>query len=830
MQETESQPQMAEYLNYYEKNGFAVLPFIFKSKQPSVSWKEFQETPPNRQQLAKWFSTAIANHVDVNIGLILGKASDGLICLDFESPEYYHRVFSKHEDLEKETVVVRTGRGFHVYFRCYDAVNRKIYDEKGVLAVEVRSTGSLIVAPPSIHPNGRTYAFVNEKWRELAPKTVSLKEIETALSVFPTKSNFKHIPSETVAPTTKLLSLPCLKRVQTPETPHPQGKRDELAFILAEACKHDGLARRDATTILTQFFQNCERTPDFTLNRCLSKIDEKRTDFFPHGRLKELGLCDGKCGFLSVDAIIAENEPPPVSFKYLTNHLPNFDDFARSLNLIGSDYLPLKKLHYFGAISAAAATLSIKLGRWKTDTRLSTVNPIPAGHGKQNLLSFYEKTCGELERIKGDDENEDYSFGNPSSYHPEALVGKKIPISEGKGAKKHIHHFEENRGYLDKHVVCFDECKQLLEPEKGSPQEQSRVYIRRALNPYGENWLEKPQVDVKMDSPLKYLSRSRIHMFTQPRHLNAELITEGYIRRAWIGAVRFLDADRPNKIALAIKDGKENPDDYFGSFFPVLRRARETSLKPLSFSPEALEVLSNYYPYLVEFGKGKGGNASEETEIEEFTLAQDHAKIALLFALANGRSRVTPEDVRMTFPDVIEFFDMKWGFVNGWIAGKISFSGETVNYREMEILEFLHEKGAVSKEISTVKVAEILEVISRVYGQGGKPTTDRTARNYLRKMKEKGLLDSGQKNQTTFLVWLSTLGQKALFHTQGGKAGMGGMGGWLPCYFEISNEISMISTPKLHDDLGSLKDTTFHPSTLSAPSALSPENNGENHA
>ena len=489
-----------------------------------------------------------------------------------------------------------------------------------------------------------------------------------------------------------------------------------------------------------------------------------------------------------------ENTSIVPSFQYLTNHLRGFDLFNSALGLTGNEYRPLAKLHWYAAISTAAVTKTIRVAIWNVDTRLSTVNILPPGHGKKNLGKIHEKIAEALK----------LEFGNPASYHPESLVGKKLPIYEGKGKARHVVGYEENFGYLSKDVVLFDECKTLLEPEKRSPQEQSRVYIRRALDPYGDNWLEKPQVDVKLDKPLRYLARSRIHMFTQPRRLNSELVTEGYIRRTFFGLVEFKGNERGQKIKELLKNTTENSEEDFIEFMPVLDLVKSVSGKEITLSQEAKKELSNLYDYVVSFGESYGDNAAEETKTEEFTIVLDHAKLAILYALSQGRSTVSAQDIQYVFPDFIEFLDMKWRFMNGWLSGRVSFTGEFISDGDETIVQYLKERGAVSLEKSNVKNWEIIAEIQKAYSKGGKIVAERTAKWYLKKLIQKGLVLQRQVSKTDFLVFLQPLAKTGDFDYKDCKDNKGYNNGWLSKYVEICSIISSLKLTDLPESFGSL--------------------------
>ena len=81
-----------------------------------------------------------------NFGVVCGEASKGLVVLDFD----YEGVFEKFFNPEKikNTWVVKTPHGWHVYFRNVGEPLKSFDIPK---CVEVRSTGRYVLAPPSFY-------------------------------------------------------------------------------------------------------------------------------------------------------------------------------------------------------------------------------------------------------------------------------------------------------------------------------------------------------------------------------------------------------------------------------------------------------------------------------------------------------------------------------------------------------------------------------------------------------------------------------------------------------------------------------------------------------
>ncbi|MEA3226841.1 MAG: bifunctional DNA primase/polymerase, partial [Planctomycetota bacterium] len=119
-------------------------------KAARVRWGKYQKDRPGDKQLRRWFSNGKRN-----IAVVLGEVSGNLTCRDFDTVEEYMAWASRHPRLSKTLPTVRTANGYHVYFIGHVEGIRHI--ENG----ELRGSGGYCLLPPSLHPDGRIYEWVN---------------------------------------------------------------------------------------------------------------------------------------------------------------------------------------------------------------------------------------------------------------------------------------------------------------------------------------------------------------------------------------------------------------------------------------------------------------------------------------------------------------------------------------------------------------------------------------------------------------------------------------------------------------------------------------------
>jgi hypothetical protein len=138
----------------YASHGLGVFPALPRSKEPAGSWKAYQWQPPSDIEREALFSLPY----ELNIGVICGAASNNLAGIDCETTRAFEETL-RHVDRVgySETWTVSTKRGGHVYLFLPVAVKPIAKCEN----VEVRAQGQFMLLPPSQHPSGPFYRFVN---------------------------------------------------------------------------------------------------------------------------------------------------------------------------------------------------------------------------------------------------------------------------------------------------------------------------------------------------------------------------------------------------------------------------------------------------------------------------------------------------------------------------------------------------------------------------------------------------------------------------------------------------------------------------------------------
>ena len=144
---------LMEWALTYHDVGLNVLPLIPRKKHPMIKWEIYEKQRATREEVISWWT----KQPDANIGIITGKIND-LVVVDVDGDQGKKSMEILYNKEMPLTPVTKSIRGKHYYFKNTDHWDSYI----GIYPdVDIRGEGGLIVAPPSIHPTGKEYAWIN---------------------------------------------------------------------------------------------------------------------------------------------------------------------------------------------------------------------------------------------------------------------------------------------------------------------------------------------------------------------------------------------------------------------------------------------------------------------------------------------------------------------------------------------------------------------------------------------------------------------------------------------------------------------------------------------
>jgi hypothetical protein len=140
----------SEYLDFYQKNFFAVIPLKPKAKAPAVT--DWQNRRPEDFNPAEFADNA-------NVGIVLGGASGGLIDIDLDCEEALALA-----PIFLPPTGFRFGRkskpDSHRFYHCqHPGKTVRLAGSNGRVLLECRGNGGQTVVPPSVHPIGEVIEF-----------------------------------------------------------------------------------------------------------------------------------------------------------------------------------------------------------------------------------------------------------------------------------------------------------------------------------------------------------------------------------------------------------------------------------------------------------------------------------------------------------------------------------------------------------------------------------------------------------------------------------------------------------------------------------------------
>ncbi|WP_246673042.1 MULTISPECIES: bifunctional DNA primase/polymerase [unclassified Mesorhizobium] len=138
----------------YAKRGTPVFPCQPRGKEPATR-RGLYDATTDRAIIETWWGSA----PQLNIGIPTGTPSGfWVLDVDNEDGEASLRGLEAAQAPLPPTVEVITGRGRHLYFRLGEYNLRNSAGRIGT-GIDVRANGGYVLAPPSIHPSGRAYAW-----------------------------------------------------------------------------------------------------------------------------------------------------------------------------------------------------------------------------------------------------------------------------------------------------------------------------------------------------------------------------------------------------------------------------------------------------------------------------------------------------------------------------------------------------------------------------------------------------------------------------------------------------------------------------------------------
>jgi len=130
---------------WFHDHNVGVFPLKTRSKEPACKWLGYS---CSREHAARF----------VNYGVRLGTMA-------VVDPDCHDTIAWCERNLPDTPFLVRTARGFHVYYRLASSDGVPKFLHRDGLTIEFKNAGQYVVGPGSVHPSGAVYTAVEWSWR-----------------------------------------------------------------------------------------------------------------------------------------------------------------------------------------------------------------------------------------------------------------------------------------------------------------------------------------------------------------------------------------------------------------------------------------------------------------------------------------------------------------------------------------------------------------------------------------------------------------------------------------------------------------------------------------
>jgi len=409
-----------------------------------------------------------------------------------------------------------------------------------------------------------------------------------------------------------------------------------------------------------------------------------------------------------------------------------YDKFKPLIRLYGDSYSPVKKATFYSIIGSVLCKNKIDFYGDILDTRINLFFPLKSGFGKSDIKDTIKRS---IEHLK-------LNYCQPTSLHPEQLIGKTIIDSI---TQKPI----INKGFLAEDYLVFEESTDLFTDDKN---QEVRNYIKIALDPIGSNEVYKRSVDTLKKNAVKYSPTCTAVFFFQPLRMREEIVTRGLLRR---GLIIYVDPDISERFQ-ALEDSikPSNITKNWTIWLNFLNKLISTKFN-WKFTDKATEKINEYTKILIQTGMNRGNKAGGYTQIALFNLREWLVKMSCIQAAIDNRARITVSDVTNAYNDLSEFWDIQLTFVIQKVKGNMDY--KDTNLGEIRILLILQNHKCLSEQESNLMIKQYIKLISNELRM-----PEESAKDRYYKLKNTGYIDSKQVGKRSSKVWLTEEGKRVI--------------------------------------------------------------------
>jgi hypothetical protein len=435
-------------------------------------------------------------------------------------------------------------------------------------------------------------------------------------------------------------------------------------------------------------------------------------------------------------------------FENTHQHLPQFKKIDSDLGLKGEEYYPLKKAICYHVESIRQPVTPFLMGTKPLgDNRPHYLVMLTGGAGKGQIKDIGRKYNGnEYKRtieISANRLNLEQLIGKMKEY-------EKTEVNEYTGKKEKVKYTKTILGYFGYDVLQIDECTELL-CETQTMHTTTMEEIRKAMDIYGKNWVEKKLVD--NESALTYKPPTRFFFFAHDCILPAVFFDKGTFRRLFTFNVTAPKVKETASIDIFFEENYSKELDYY---INTKTTTNEIEVKLTKKAIEEIQLWILTWNRWVLLHPNSRIRAVAHRWF--FSIRESFLKNILvlgIYYLAEPETKKIEIDeniVKIACFDTIHFL-LKTYEVYG-NKSNVGFSRDiwkTSDQRKARFLEWLHYNNATSLETSKINVGQAVDKIATdIFG-----VTDRQAKAILQEMAETEGLINKQQDGEYKKIWLA---------------------------------------------------------------------------
>ena len=403
-------------------------------------------------------------------------------------------------------------------------------------------------------------------------------------------------------------------------------------------------------------------------------------------------------------------------FENTHKHLYSFDLVDAELGLEGKEYYPIKKIMTYRTESLRQKAVSISVGKEWTDNRIHVLFFGGAGTGKGNLKSVIRLQKNSVEC-------------SGARTNLEQLIGK---IDKKQN---------EIPGYFRQDSLDVDECHTLIIEEDRNLAGVMREF-RIAMDTYGRNMVDKKNVDAERF--LSYYPETRFGFYSHDTILPPVFFDLGTARRLFAFELKPIDVDEDAAINSLLQENKtQELKEYINQ--------KDWNASSKGFSKEGITELIRWIKAWNRFCLlNKNQRIRILGKRMFFSGKQYFMRLSTILSIMRNEPMVTNVTVKQACFDCFQFL-LKTIEIYG-NKSVLTLSRDiwkTSDMNEAMLFEWLHYKGALSKEDSNVMISEVQNQIQDIFGV----TSERQAKSIYKRLKKNGFIHD-YKGQHTSCTWL----------------------------------------------------------------------------